>query len=111
MALCIYFPVKGMTVDKYGEVIRRLEDAGAGAPPGRTYHVAFKAGDDLHVVVPVAIHVSKAWIRQYVLPEQPPELQCRNPSSTGAIASRMRTIPGRGSCSPTAWAATRSPRR
>ena len=50
MALCIYFPVKGMTVDKYGEVIRRLEDAGAGAPPGRTYHVAFKAGDDLHVV-------------------------------------------------------------
>ena len=50
MALCVYFPVHGMGSDKYDEVIRRLEAAGAGAPRGRTYHVAFKAGDGLQVV-------------------------------------------------------------
>jgi len=34
-------PDKG-SVEQYREVIRRLEDAGAGAPPGRLYHVTFE---------------------------------------------------------------------
>ena len=50
MALCIYFPVEGMTPDKYDEIVRRLEAAGAGAPPGRSYHVSFAMGDGLQVV-------------------------------------------------------------
>jgi hypothetical protein len=50
MALCIYFPVEGMTADKYDEVNADLQDAGAGSPPGRSYHVAFKMGDGLQVV-------------------------------------------------------------
>ena len=50
MALCIYFPVKGMSADKYEEALRRLEGEGQGAPPGRSYHVSFTAGDGLQVV-------------------------------------------------------------
>ena len=50
MALCIYFPVEGMSSDKYDEILRRLEAAGAGAPPSRSYHVSFKMGDGLQVV-------------------------------------------------------------
>ena len=50
MALCMYFPVKGMTVARYEGVLRDLEAAGQGAPAGRSYHCAFFAGDDLHVV-------------------------------------------------------------
>ena len=34
-------PEKG-TVAQYKEVIRLLEGAGAGAPPGRLYHVTFE---------------------------------------------------------------------
>ena len=34
-------PEKG-SVEQYREVIRRLEEAGAGAPPGRLYHVTFE---------------------------------------------------------------------
>jgi hypothetical protein len=49
MALGIYFPVEGMSSDKYDEVQRRLEEAGQGSPAGRTYHCAFRAGDGLHV--------------------------------------------------------------
>ena len=50
MAICIYFPVQGMSTDKYDEVITRLEAAGQGAPAGRTYHVAFEGENGLHVV-------------------------------------------------------------
>ena len=50
MALCIYFPVEGMSVEKYAEIQRRLEAAGAGAPKGRSYHVSFQMGDGLQVV-------------------------------------------------------------
>ena len=50
MALCIYFPVQGMSADKYDEVVRKLEAAGAGSPPGRSYHVSFTAGEGLQVV-------------------------------------------------------------
>ncbi len=50
MALCMYFPLQGMTPDKYDQIISRLESAGAGAPRGRSYHVAFQMGDGLQVV-------------------------------------------------------------
>ncbi len=49
MALAIYFPVQGMSSEKYDEVQRRLKEAGQGSPAGRTYHCAFKAGEGLHV--------------------------------------------------------------
>jgi hypothetical protein len=49
MALAIYFPVQGMSAEKYDEVLRRLEEAGQGSPAGRTYHCSFKAGEGLHV--------------------------------------------------------------
>jgi hypothetical protein len=50
MAICVYFPVEGMSADKYDQVIKELEEAGAGSPPGRSYHVAFQMGDGLQVV-------------------------------------------------------------
>ncbi len=50
MAICMYFPAEGMSADKYDELIRRLDAAGAGAPSGRSYHVSFRMGDGLQVV-------------------------------------------------------------
>ena len=41
MAIVAKFAVSNMPADKYDEVIRRLSAAGAGAPPGRLYHVAY----------------------------------------------------------------------
>ena len=49
MTLGIYFPVEGMSADTYDEVIRRLDDAGAGAPAGRMYHFAFEVHGGIHV--------------------------------------------------------------
>jgi hypothetical protein len=41
MAIGMYFQPQSFTKDRYDEAIRRLEQAGAGSPPGRTYHFAF----------------------------------------------------------------------
>jgi hypothetical protein len=49
MAIGLYFDPKGMTSEKYDEVIRRLEEAGEGSPAGRTYHACFGAPDHLMV--------------------------------------------------------------
>jgi hypothetical protein len=49
VAIGIYFPVQGMTADKYDDVIRKLEEAGAGTPAGRTYHCAFQGENGLNV--------------------------------------------------------------
>jgi hypothetical protein len=38
-----------MTLEKYHETVKRLEDAGAGSPAGRLYHVCF--GDENSVRV------------------------------------------------------------
>ena len=38
-----------MSAEKYDEVIRRLEEAGAGSPAGRSYHCSFQVGEGLHV--------------------------------------------------------------
>lgn len=49
MALGFYFSPKGFTQDKYDEAIRQLEAAGAGAPEGRSYHVALETNGEIHV--------------------------------------------------------------
>jgi hypothetical protein len=49
MALGLYFRPSGFTKDKYDEAIRRLQTAGAGSPPGRTFHVALETNGAIHV--------------------------------------------------------------
>jgi hypothetical protein len=49
MALGIYFAHSNFTQDKYHEAIKRLEDAGAGAPEGRTLHVALETDGAVNV--------------------------------------------------------------
>ncbi|MDH3226343.1 MAG: hypothetical protein OEM67_04550 [Thermoleophilia bacterium] len=49
MALSFYFSLSGFTPDKYDEVIRQLEAAGAGAPEGRTLHVAIETNGEIQV--------------------------------------------------------------
>jgi hypothetical protein len=39
-----------MPADKYEEVLRRLAEAGAGAPPGRIHHFSYGSRDNLQVV-------------------------------------------------------------
>jgi hypothetical protein len=49
MAIGIYFALQGMSADKYDDVIKQLQDAGQGAPAGRTYHAAFEGENGLQV--------------------------------------------------------------
>jgi hypothetical protein len=49
MAFGYYFAHAGFTPDKYNEGIRQLEAAGAGAPAGRTYHVALESDGEIQV--------------------------------------------------------------
>jgi hypothetical protein len=43
MALGFYFAPSSFTPSRYDEAIKRLEEAGAGAPRGRLYHVALES--------------------------------------------------------------------
>lgn len=49
MALGFYFAAESFSPDQYDEAIRRLQAAGAGSPPGRSYHCAFSGRGGLHV--------------------------------------------------------------
>jgi hypothetical protein len=49
MAIGVYFPFPSLSADQYEEVVRKLEAAGEGSPPGRSYHCAFSGGSGLHV--------------------------------------------------------------
>jgi hypothetical protein len=49
MALGFYFSPESFSRDQYDTCIKRLDEAGQGAPAGRLYHVAFDSGDGLHV--------------------------------------------------------------
>jgi hypothetical protein len=49
MAIALYFAPASMTQEQYDETIRRLEQAGAGSPKGRTYHACFGSGSKLQV--------------------------------------------------------------
>ena len=50
MAVTYVFSPASMTGAQYDEIIRRLDAAGAGSPPGRLYHVCFGTGDRLKVL-------------------------------------------------------------
>ena len=49
MALGFYFTPSSFTQDKYDEAVSRLESAGAGAPEGRSYHVALETNGEIQV--------------------------------------------------------------
>jgi hypothetical protein len=49
MALGIYFAHEAFTPEKYKSAIERLGAAGAGAPKGRTLHVALEADGAIQV--------------------------------------------------------------
>ena len=49
MALGFYFTHGGFTPAKYDEVIKKLEAAGAGAPKGRSFHVALESNGEIQV--------------------------------------------------------------
>lgn len=49
MALGFYFVNEGFTPEKYKAAITRLEAAGAGAPKGRTLHVALESNGEIQV--------------------------------------------------------------
>src|SRR5438034_10646661 len=49
MAFGIYFAPAEMSAAKYDECIKRLRKAGAGNPPGRSYHASFGSPDKLMV--------------------------------------------------------------
>lgn len=49
MAIAVVFTPQSMTVAQYDEIIKRLEEAGAGAPKGRLYHVCYGSSEQLQV--------------------------------------------------------------
>ena len=49
MSFLVRFTPKSMSAQKYDEVIKQLEAAGAGAPKGRLFHVAFGPAEELRV--------------------------------------------------------------
>jgi hypothetical protein len=57
MALGFYFKPQSFTTERYDEVLRRLEQAGAGSPPGRAYHFAWAGRDG-------AVQVFDVWDSQ-----------------------------------------------
>ena len=50
MAIVAKFNVSNMTAEKYETVLKRLQAAGAGAPPGRLHHVSYGSRDNLQVI-------------------------------------------------------------
>ena len=49
MAIGFYFSPAAMSAPQYDECMKLLRKAGAGHPPGRTYHAAFGPADKLMV--------------------------------------------------------------
>jgi hypothetical protein len=49
MALGLYFTPSAFTKDKYDEALRKLEEAGAGAPEGRSFHFALETNGEIQV--------------------------------------------------------------
>ena len=56
MSFVVRFVPDSMSTEKYDEIIKRLEAAGAGSPKGRIFHVAFGPHD--------ALRVSDIWTSQ-----------------------------------------------
>ncbi len=49
MAVGMYFSPQSMTAAQYDQIMQRLEQAGAAAPKGRTFHSCFGSGGKLMV--------------------------------------------------------------
>jgi hypothetical protein len=49
MAIGIYFANSKFTIEQYDEGVKQLEAAGAGAPAGRTHHVALETDGNINV--------------------------------------------------------------
>lgn len=49
MPILLRFTSTNCTADKYDEIVRRLEQAGAGSPAGRHYHVCWGPADRVNV--------------------------------------------------------------
>jgi len=49
MAIGIYFADSKFPADKYQEALNQLDAAGAGAPEGRSYHVALETDGQINV--------------------------------------------------------------
>jgi hypothetical protein len=49
MALGFYITGKGFTPDRYDTTLAQLEEAGAGAPAGRLFHVALESDGAIQV--------------------------------------------------------------
>ena len=49
MAIGVYVALSGMSTDKYNECTKRLKQAGAAHPSGRSYHASFGPPDKLAV--------------------------------------------------------------
>lgn len=50
MAIAVLFTPHSLNASQYDESIKRLENAGAGTPKGRLYHVCFGTGTSLRVM-------------------------------------------------------------
>ena len=50
MAITALFTPPSMNASQYDEIIKQLEQAGAGAPQGRHFHVCFGTGTSLRVL-------------------------------------------------------------
>jgi hypothetical protein len=49
MTLGMYFAPKSFSPAAYDDAIKRLDEAGAGSPPGRLYHFAMESGGQIQV--------------------------------------------------------------
>ena len=49
MSITAVFTPKSMSANQYGDIIKRLEKAGAAAPKGRLYHVCYGSSNQLCV--------------------------------------------------------------
>ena len=50
MAITVLFTPRSLNASQYDEINKQLENAGAGAPQGRLYHVCFGTATSLRVM-------------------------------------------------------------
>ena len=50
MAITVLFTPRSLSASQYDESIKQLENAGAGVPQGRLYHVCFGTGTSLRII-------------------------------------------------------------
>ena len=85
MAIGIYFTPAAVTAAKYDECIKLLKKAGAGNPPGRSYHSAIGPKDKLSVF--------EVWTSQAVRLKWEVGLHCVAPFFRTLPCPTFRTAP------------------